>query len=277
MKRRKELVKVKEAKVQSRILGAKLVLTLLSLSVLGVCAAVQEETADYWYNKSGELFVNGSYEEAIQDLDKALQIEPENATIWQTKGSLLGLIGRKDEALITHQNALESFNQSIENNPDDAKAWMHKAETLRSMNRLEEAVKAYDKAIELLPEKKEDAWIAWENEARILMQLGKHDESLEAYDEAIMRIPANDTETQAFVYGSKGMSLLKLADTKRPFQPMIKPWRSLMSNLTHTCPTCKTRDWPSLAWAVTKRPSKPSIKSLRSIPTSGVGTARARH
>lgn len=76
------------------------------------------------------------------------------------------------------------------------------------MNRLEEAVKAYDKAIELYPERKEDAWVAWENKAQILMQLGKHDESLEAYDEAIAQsTPAKDTETRAFVCGSKGMSL----------------------------------------------------------------------
>lgn len=100
MKRRKELVKVEEVKVRSKIIvEAKLALALIALAALSVCAAAQEDTADYWYKKSGELFVNGSSEESIQALDKSLQIEPENATLWQSKGLQLALIGKKDEAL----------------------------------------------------------------------------------------------------------------------------------------------------------------------------------
>jgi len=117
--------------------GVKLALAFVALASLCVCAVCQEDSADYWYNKSGELFFNGSSEEAVQALNKALQIEPENATIWLTKGSLLELIGEKDEALVAHQNALDLFNQTIENNPEDAEAFWLKAKTFRWMNRLD--------------------------------------------------------------------------------------------------------------------------------------------
>jgi hypothetical protein len=61
--------------------GTRLVVVLVALASLCVCAAAQEDTADYWYKESGELFVNGSSEESVRALDKALQIDPENATI----------------------------------------------------------------------------------------------------------------------------------------------------------------------------------------------------
>ena len=203
MKRRKELVKVEEVKVRSKIIAeAKLALALIALAELCVCAAAQEDTADYWYKKNGELFVNGSSEESILALDKALQIDPVNATLWQSKGLQLALIGKKDEALIAHQKALEIINRSIEKNPEDAEAWLHKAETLRSMSWLEEAVKAYDKAIELYPERREDAWVAWENKAQILMQLGKHDESIEeGFDLAPIRRALNSCVNIFNLYG----------------------------------------------------------------------------
>jgi len=174
---------------------------------------LQEETVDYWMNKAQELYHNGSIEEAISAYDEALKIDPENATIWQTKGSLWAIIGKKDEALIAHQNALDLFNQTIEKNPEDAEAWRLKAETLRLMNRLDEAVIAYDVVIELQDQKNADSYIAWsalESKAGVLMELGRYNESIEAYDRAIAQIPANNTELQAFVYSTKGMYLNNL-------------------------------------------------------------------
>jgi len=173
-------------------------------------AGDQEETVDYWLNKAQELYQNGSIEEAISAYDVALKIDPENATIWQTKGLLLALIGKDDDALMAHQNALDLFNKTIEKNPEDAEAWFFKAGTLRLMDRLDEAVIAYDVAIELQDQRDADsyiAWAAWEGKAGVLMELGRYNESIEAYDRSIALIPANDTKTKAFVYSTKGMYL----------------------------------------------------------------------
>lgn len=202
--------------VRIRLTVVFVALSVLSLTALGFCAAAQEDTADYWVRMSEELFVNGSYDESVQAMDKALQIEPEDANLWQTKGTLLALFGRKDEALIAHQRALDLFNESIEKKPKDAEAWFLKAHALISMNRLEEAVRAYDEAIELIelcPQENADsfiAWSAWRSKADVLMRLGRYDESIEAYDRAIAQIPANDTELQAAIYSTKGISLNNL-------------------------------------------------------------------
>jgi hypothetical protein len=37
--------------------------------------------ADYWMKKAEELSTNGSFEEAVLAIDRAIEIEPQNATL----------------------------------------------------------------------------------------------------------------------------------------------------------------------------------------------------
>ena len=70
-------------------LRLKLLFCFISVAVLCTCAIAQEETAEYWFEKSGELLDNRSLDEADQALDKALQLEPENSSIWLSKALVL--------------------------------------------------------------------------------------------------------------------------------------------------------------------------------------------
>ncbi len=103
-------------------------LILLSLVVLSTCALAQENTAEYWLNTGQELFANGSYEEAAQAYDKAIQIEPKNASAWLNKGyaldSLALTYGVNDPLNFTNtlQDAVGAYDKAIEIDPNSSEA-----------------------------------------------------------------------------------------------------------------------------------------------------------
>jgi len=67
----------------------KFAIALLAISMLCASAVAQEETADSWMKKGYELMGNRSYEEAIKAMQKAVELDPENATLWDAKAQSL--------------------------------------------------------------------------------------------------------------------------------------------------------------------------------------------
>jgi len=56
-------------------------IALLAIAMLCVSALAQENTANDRYKKAMELYLNGSYEDAISTYNKAIEIDPENSTL----------------------------------------------------------------------------------------------------------------------------------------------------------------------------------------------------
>jgi len=201
------------------------------LGTLTVTVA-QENTADYWIKKGNDLVESGSFEEALTDYNKAIQIDPENldawdrkalifyvldqqayrkvlnlsemrlaknpqdAWTWQAHAAALTSLGRQEEANQSQQKALEIYDQEIKDNPKNATAWFYKAEL--TANRTE-ALSAYEKVIELNGSMKVEALITKGN---ILLNLGKSDEAIAAVDKAIQLDSKNFQawEEMALVY-----------------------------------------------------------------------------
>ena len=44
-----------------------------------------QESTEGWYKTSQELFKNGSYEESVDALNRAIELDPQNATLWDFK------------------------------------------------------------------------------------------------------------------------------------------------------------------------------------------------
>lgn len=124
-----------------RTIRAKFVFVLMTLAML--CAPVfGQTTAEDWVEKGVDFFGQGKYDEALQTLDKAIEIDPKLADAWVNKGVALGLQGN-------HDGALQAFNNAIELNPQHANAWFGKAFTLQSLGRTTEADAAFARAEEL--------------------------------------------------------------------------------------------------------------------------------
>jgi len=226
-------------------LRLKLLFWFVSMAVLCTCAIAQEETAEYWFEKSGELLDNRSLDEADQALDKALQLEPENSSIWLSKALVLELLSKVNESQAAYGKALYLTDEDLQKNPQDADALWSKGVALDALQRQPEATAAREKALEIynrtLSENLQDSdtWFkmaevlvslyredeaissyrksaelngskkadAWLTAGHLLERQGRHNESVEAFDQALQSIPASEVEEQAFVWEIKAMSL----------------------------------------------------------------------
>ncbi|MDA0525231.1 tetratricopeptide repeat protein [Methanococcoides alaskense] len=149
---------------------------------------------DYYFNLSSSNYYKNEYEKSLKAINKALDLNPDDAEAWNNKGVTLGDLGR-------HEEALEAHNKALELNPDYADAWNNKGVVLGNLDRHEEALEAYKKALELNP----DYADAWNNKGVALSYLGRHEEALEAYKKAIDLDPEN-----AEAWNNKGVALRDL-------------------------------------------------------------------
>jgi len=107
----------------------------------------------YWAAMGDNLFINESkYAEAVDAYDKAIALDPRNASVWYMKGYALSYMNEKDKAI-------EAYDKAIEINPQYASAWNNKAYVLSTLGKYDEAIEAYDKAIEIEP----TDWSRWDS------------------------------------------------------------------------------------------------------------------
>ena len=113
-----------------------------------------------------DLLQEGRVDEAEAQLEKALQIEPNDAEAHSNLGNVLHKKKRLAEAIAQYQRALEL-------QPTFAVAHHNLANVLLEQGRVDEAVAHYQRALELQP----DFLAARNNLGQVLLQLGRADEA----------------------------------------------------------------------------------------------------
>jgi RNA polymerase subunit RPABC4/transcription elongation factor Spt4 len=124
-----------------------------------------------WYSKGAALTILGRYDEALECIEAALKINPENEIAWVNRGTALTRLGK-------HKEALKSFNEAIKQNPSYEVAWNNKGNTLARLKRFDEALKSYDMAIEI-DEMYREAWV---NKGYILAKMGRYEDAARCAD-----------------------------------------------------------------------------------------------
>lgn len=127
-----------------------------------------------WSEKGRCLNRLKRYDEALECLDKAIEIDSNYARAWANKGNVFNSLERYEEALVFYDKAIE-----IDEN--DKLAWDWRGDVLNNLKRYEEALESYDNASEIDPNYK---W-AWADRGNILNKLKRYDEALESYDLAL--------------------------------------------------------------------------------------------
>ena len=185
--------------------GAISALAMLALVLLCIGALAEDETsADYWYEKSLELYNNGSLEDSLYAVDKAIQIDGESAVAWMSKGSVLLSLRRYNESMQAYEKASEILNHSIEKNLKDSEAWWLLADSLENLGRSEAAVEAYDRVIDLNSSK---ALAAWIRKSDIFISLGRYNESVDAFDGALNLLPTQDKQSIMGLWWAEGTEI----------------------------------------------------------------------
>lgn len=116
----------------------------------------------------------GNYTLALELLESAKIVRPNDANIHNDLGKVFCELGRLDDAL-------KSYARAIECNSEHAETFFNQANAFNQMGHLDDALKSYDKAINLDPR---DPMIFF-NQANTFNQLGRLDDALKSYDKAI--------------------------------------------------------------------------------------------
>ena len=109
-----------------------------------VRAIAQVAQPDYLASLGTTLSRQGRHEEALKAFDKAVQLTPDNATLWKEMGGALLGLQRYDHALLSFQHVLKL-------DPRDQDAAYKSGVLLHDAGRNEEAVACLDTCDELLP------------------------------------------------------------------------------------------------------------------------------
>ncbi|MEO1801005.1 MAG: tetratricopeptide repeat protein [Cyanobacteria bacterium J06629_2] len=66
------------------------------------------EQSSYIYRNIGRMLAKlGRYEEALIDLGRAIELDPNNFNAWANRGSAKGSLGRYEDALTDYDRAIE--------------------------------------------------------------------------------------------------------------------------------------------------------------------------
>lgn len=180
-------------------------IALLALAMLCVSSLAQEMTADDWYKKGRDLAKNGSYEEAVFAYNRAIELEPNNATFYTAIVPNLNMLALTTNNQSKRNESLEAIDKALEINPKNPVAWEQKGSMLSQMQRYNESLEAYDKAIENKDTYSQDAHSqteflsnTWTSKSISLWQLMRYNESLEAVDKAVQIDPAGNYDAWVF-------------------------------------------------------------------------------
>jgi len=126
------------------------------------------------------LVTRGYATDAIEVLERAVELDPGNSNAHSTLGFALERLGRFDEAVAAHERALEL-------EPADAQLYVTYGATLSAAGRFDESVAVFRQAIELDPGMSE----AYVGLCAAYRQTGRFDEAVRALERAAELYPAN--------------------------------------------------------------------------------------
>ncbi len=202
--------------------NAALSIVLLGALFVGPVAGEEDQGRDYWYEKSLELYNNGSLEDSLQAVDNAIGIDSKNATLWAHKASCLNMAGVISQNQSRFNESLRAYDKTIEIAPGNTTYLLWKGYAFRQAaygsglqledrtRALEEGLKVFDLALNINP-KYGEAWtgkgVIFDDLATFNDDSARYFDSLAAYDRAIELTAKNDSQNLAQAYEGKAVAL----------------------------------------------------------------------
>ena len=130
-----------------------------------------------YHNRAGKLGNLKQFDDAIKDVSKAININPNNMYYYMRRAYYYDLTEKTDLAI-------EDYNSAIKlrfNSKDDYKLFLFRAQSLEDKGEYQLAINDYDIAIKNIPEEIE----AYTGKGFCLFNLEKYEEALSCYQKAI--------------------------------------------------------------------------------------------
>jgi len=175
--------------------------------------ALPGTSAPAWTNRGNQLYRLGQLNDALDALNRALQIDPSFHAAWYEKGNVLFALKRPVDALAAYDRtiqlkpdlygvwrdrgvllvgmnhfsaALGSFDKATELKPDDYVLWYMRGNLLnKNFQDYRRAIASYDRALSINPGFAD----AWMGKGKALYDTGNYNAALTAYDKALQLNP----------------------------------------------------------------------------------------
>ena len=161
-------------------------------------------------------YVTGKFDQAIQDFDQAMRLNPSFAPVFSLRGNAFYGKAAYDRAILdfdeairldpsvandfnnrgnayyskaTYDRAIQDYDEAIRLNPSFADAFKNRGNAYYAKGNYDRAIQDYDEAIRLKPGVAE----IFSYRGRAYTQKGNYDRAIQDYDEAIRLDPSSDT------------------------------------------------------------------------------------
>ena len=116
----------------------------LLCATLLLSTACGGDSAEVYYNRGLDYQESGEHGLAIQQYDKAIDLDPNYLDAYNNRGNAYFDLGE-------HRRAIEDFDRAIELDPSDAIVYFNRGNTYNRLGEDHRAIEDYDRAIELDP------------------------------------------------------------------------------------------------------------------------------
>ena len=186
-------------------------LTTLRQSIGPPTPAVQlpekKKDAEYYFNQGIVNFYENNYQEAIEDYDKAIELDhPNSAQAYNNRGNAKQRLG-------DHEGAIQDYDKAIGLNDDYAEAYNNRGAAKAELKEYQRAIEDFDKAIE----RNRDYAQAYNNRGNAKQRLGDHEGAIKDFDKAI-ELNLKDAE----VYYNRGLAKSALEKYKEAIEDFDK-------------------------------------------------------
>ena len=174
-----------------------------------ICAkkiAEKIKNAEMHKNRGDTYLEQEKYEQAIQEYDKAIELNPNFAKAYCNRGWSYLSLGEKERAI-------QDYSKAIALNPNLVNAYNERGIAYYGLGEKEQAINDYDKAINLNPN--DDSAYFYCGVA--YRDLGKYERAIQYYDKAIELNP-----NFAMAYNYRGHAYSKLGQKERAIQDFDK-------------------------------------------------------
>jgi tetratricopeptide (TPR) repeat protein len=173
-------------------------ITMVLLCIVPASAGLEGPVIDAlsYYNQAVDAAAEGSYEEAMNLIDKSLQIQPDFYLAQITKASLLS---QKSE----YKEAEDLLMQAEQSHPDNAFVLAAQASLFIETGRYKEALDAADAALEKDPSLVE----AWVLKGTAHGGLAQYEEEINASDRALQIEPAHPQALSNLKFATESLTI----------------------------------------------------------------------
>lgn len=138
-------------------------------------------------DQAKELYKNDEDERAVQVLEQAIKLDPNNAEAHLRLGMSYASLDRKPESDDEYKKAIELFKKKVEADSKNSSDYFYLGEAYNFLHRDEDAARNYREATQL-NEKDEEAWYQL---GMVLIKLARYSEAVNAFQKAL-DLDAND-------------------------------------------------------------------------------------